>query len=321
MRRVIGQRGLPGRFVFILCLCLVCAAQSVYAERYVFPVEGDTSILWWEERHWDGNLAVDIGVSPDFPPGAPERQEFYERSVVAVIAGEASRLDNPRGGIAVLLHGDDNRTYYYAHLSESTIDEPRRVSQGEPFGLIGRTGTWTQLLEPHLHFAIATGHQRGTDWVADVNPVTWIERTFGLSPARPAVHAYPLAEPSGVPLFGEYETRKDFEEAGAENPLLAGMTVAPRSGGRAPVRAPLTGIVRVHADTPLGLRLQITNARAAWSIIISGPIEPVVRHGELVYRESLIGFTDDAIHYMVFHRGRPVDPLRLDAPSAPTRGP
>ncbi len=296
--------------LFVSLLVLACPAESIRAADYAFPIAGDRGVLWWEEEHWDGNLAVDIGIHPGFAPGTPERLEFYERDVVAVISGEASRLDNPRGGIAVLLHGDDNRTYYYAHLSESTINEPRRVSRGEPLGQIGRTGTWTQYLDPHLHFAIAAGHQHGFHWVADINPVTWIERTFGLAPARTTTQAYPLAEPSGTPLFGEYETRESFVETEAGNPLLAGTTVAPRRPGRVAVRAPLTGIVRIHVDTPLGTRVQITNARAAWSVIISGAIDPIIRHGELVYRESIVGFTEGPLHYMTFHRGRPVDPAR-----------
>ncbi len=296
--------------ILVSLLALACSAQSARAADYAFPIAGDREVLWWEEYHWDGNLAVDIGIHPGFAPGTPERLEFYRRAVVAVTSGEASRLDNPRGGIAVLLHGDDNRTYYYAHLSSSTITETRRVSRGERLGQIGRTGTWTQYLDPHLHFAIATGHRHGFDWAADINPVTWIERTFGLAPSPTTTEAYPLAEPSGIPLFDEYETRESFVETAAGNPLLAGTTVAPRRPGRVAVRAPLTGIVRIHVDTPLGTRMQITNARAGWSVIISGAIAPIVRHGELVYRESLIGFIEGALHYMTFHRGQPVDPAR-----------
>ncbi len=292
----------------------------VHATPYAFPVEGDPTVLWWEERHWDGALAVDIMMNPSFQRLAPERSEYYRRNVVAVTSGTASRLDNPRGGIAVLLHGDDNRTYYYAHLSESTIEEPQQVRLGEPLGTIGRTGTWTQFLEPHLHFEIANGHQTGTGWTADVDPVGWIERTFGIGPSRFTRHSYPADRPDGVPLFGRHEIRTRYPEARAANPLLAGVTVIAREGERVPVRSPVTGIARVHVDTPLGVRLQITNSHADWSVIISGEIEPLIRHGELVYRESVVGFASGPLHYMVFHRGRPVDPLQQDA-AAPRRSP
>ncbi|TVQ18305.1 MAG: hypothetical protein EA382_17845, partial [Spirochaetaceae bacterium] len=92
--------------------------------RYDFPIAGSTDPMWWESVHWDGNLAVDIQVNPLIPIGAREREVFYSAAVIAVIGGYASRLDNPRGGIAVLLHGDDGRTYYYSHLSDATIELP-----------------------------------------------------------------------------------------------------------------------------------------------------------------------------------------------------
>jgi murein DD-endopeptidase MepM/ murein hydrolase activator NlpD len=282
----------------------------VRAASYAFPIEGDRDVLWWEESHWDGALAVDIGIHPSFGPGSPERSEFYRRNVTAVISGTASRLDNPRGGIAVLLHGDDNRTYYYAHLSGSTIEEPRLVRRGEPLGTIGRTGMWTQFLEPHLHFEIAKGHQTGTGWSPDVDPVAWIERTFGSGPSTFSRESYREDEPTGVPLFGRHEIHTTFADAKAMNPLLAGITVAATGGGRAPVRAPVTGVARIHRDTPLGVRLQITNVHADWSVIISGDIDPLIRHGELVHRESVIGFAGGPLHYMAFHRGQPVDPVR-----------
>ena len=295
-----------------IALTAVMAALpwTAQAASYTFPIEGDPDVLWWEEHHWDGALAVDIGIHPSFGRRSPQRSEFYRRNIVAVTSGTASRLDNPRGGIAVLLHGDDNRTYYYAHLSDSTIEEPKPVRRGEPLGTIGRTGTWTQFLEPHLHFEIANGHQTGTGWTADVDPVAWIERTFGFGPSRFARESYRGDEPTGVPLFGSHKIQTAYSEARAANPLLAGITLVTGGGRRAPLRAPMTGIARIHLDTPLGLRLQITNARTDWSVIISGDIDPVVRHGELVHGESVIGFAGGPLHYMVFHRGRPVDPVR-----------
>jgi hypothetical protein len=268
----------------------------------------DPGILVWEEPHWDGSLAVDMGIHPGFALDAPERAAFYSAPVRAVVAGRAMRLDNPRGGIAVLLHGTDGRTYYFAHLRESEIDSPRDVAAGETLGRIGNTGTWTQYLEPHLHFSIAEGHVTGLSWQADVSAAAWLRRAFSLA-ATPVVQAPLVADhPQGLPLFGAATAVTGYEEASRDNPLLAGITVNPAAtAARVPVRATLTGLVRMHRDTPLGTRIQITNARGGWSVLISGAIEPIVRDG-VVYREDIVGFATGPLHYMTFSGGRPVDP-------------
>ena len=292
---------------------------------YVFPIAADPSIMAWEEHHWDGTLAVDIGVHPGFTVGSAERERFYRVAAVAVIAGWAQRLDNPRGGTAVMLHGDDGRTYYYAHLASATVGESERirVEAGDALGGIGNTGTWSQFLEPHLHLSIAEGHQRGTDWVADVNPVWWLERTFGLAARGPLTAArervpeaaiYPNKPPEGLPLFGEPVIVADFKQMSDENPLLGGLRVraagALSEGSTAThaLRAPLTGAVRIHRDTPLGARIQITNPRAAFSVLISGALEPTVTNDQIVYADDVIGVTRGAIHYTVFRNGRLVEP-------------
>lgn len=286
--------------------------EGIHAEdRYSFPVGFDPALLVWEERHWDGSLAVDVGIHPGFPVGSPERTAFYDAPILAVTSGRAIRLDNPRGGIAVILHGDDGYTYYFAHLATSSVDEPRTVERGEPLGTVGRTGTWAQYLEPHLHLSIATGHQTGTDWVADVPASDWLRWTFGFNALPIGTEAYRTDEPSGLPFFGRPRVVKRFEEALAENLLLAGVTVAAGEEGASsaslPVRAPLAGAVRVHTDTPLGMRLQITNARTGYTVIISGEIEPVVSE-RVVYAGQVLGFASGSLHYMVFLDGTPVDP-------------
>ncbi|MFP4376492.1 MAG: M23 family metallopeptidase [Spirochaetales bacterium] len=317
----------------IICLILATSSLVTTAQSgtpstnggYVFPIDADPRLMVWEEQHWDGSLAVDIGVHPGFAVGAPERERFYETQTVAVTGGWAQRLDNPRGGTAVLLHGDDGRTYYYAHLASATVasGERIRVHVGEPLGSIGNTGTWSQFLEPHLHLSIANGHQTGTNWVADVNPVWWLERTFGLGPRGPLTTAanrapeaaiYPDEPPSGLPLFGEPVIVASFGETANENALLAGLrlrgagSTSNDSSATHPVRAPLTGAVRIHLDTSLGVRLQITNPRAGYSILISGAIEPTVTNGQLAYVDDVIGFTRGEVHYTVFRGGRLVAP-------------
>ncbi len=305
-------------------LLLVLMPIAGAADDYRFPISGNTDVMVWEAEHWDGRLAVDIGVHPGLAAGRPERTAFYNAAVVAVTAGVVSRLDNPRGGTAVVLHADDGRTYYYAHLREAALNEPTRVAPGTVLGTIGNSGTWSQFLEPHLHFSIANGHQHGLDWTADVDPVRWLEQTFGRSPlpvpqtslAGATGILYPRDEPEGLPLFSGYQVTSTYAEVAEQTPLLSGVRIAPRgynpdrreSARQLAVRATMTGVVRVHRDTPLGLRIQITNGRARFSVLISGVIEPIVTTGELVFADQVIGFAASEIHYTVFQNGRLAGP-------------
>lgn len=296
----------------ILALAGALVSTTTHAEdRYRFPVDVDPGLLTWDERHWDGSNAVDVSIHPEFRLGSPERAEFYRAHVVAVVSGRAMRLDNPRGGIAVLLHGDDGQSYYYAHLDDATVDEPRPVIAGEALGTIGRTGTWTSFLEEHLHFSIASGHVTGTDWDADVSASAWLDRTFGLAPRPESVRHYRADRPDGLPLFGSPTVVRDFRETGAEDARLAGLLLSSHSDGDGSVaiRAPLTGLVRIHRDTVLGARIQITNEQARSSVIVSGEIEPTVRGG-IAYADDVVGFVTGPLHYMVFVDGVAVDPLR-----------
>lgn len=293
------------------------APLAAQHQDYHFPVAFPTALLAWEEPHWDGANAVDIHVHWRYPAGSPERTLFSRASVVAVTSGIASRLDNPRGGTAVLLHGDDNRTYYYAHLSRATIQEPRRVSRGEELGTIGRTGTWTQFLEPHLHLSIAEGHQHGFSWVDDVVASRWIAETFELEPtyrhSRDHRNQYRPDEPSGLPFFGEAHVVSTFTDGLRKNRFRAGVSAAPARGAadaEYPLRAPLTGMVRIHQDTPMGLRLQITNEWTDYTVIISGDIRPARQMWSVVERGLVMGYARGLVHTMVFRPGGlPVDPV------------
>ncbi len=299
--------------LFAVVVGLLTPATLTTEERYRFPVAVDHGTLTWDEHHWDGSKAVDLFIHPEFRLDAPERAEFYRAQVVAVVGGRAMRLDNPRGGIAVLLHGDDGRSYYYAHLDDATVDEPRIVAAGEALGTIGRTGTWTSFLEEHLHFSIASDHVTGTEWEADVSASRWLHRTFGLAPRPESVRHYRADRPHGLPLFGSPTITRSFEETGAEDARLAGLVLCSgpdgTGGGSAAIRAPLTGLVTIHRDTALGTRIQITNEPARSSVIVSGEIEATVRGG-IVHADDVVGFVTGPLHYMVFDGGVAVDPAR-----------
>jgi hypothetical protein len=276
-----------------------------------FPVSGDPAVMWWEPRHWDGSAAVDIRLNPIFGPDSPERRDFRTAGVVAVTGGRAVRVDNPRGGVALIIFGDDGRTYYYAHLAWANVNEARTVTTGEILGQIGATGTWTTYLEPHLHFSVVSTIVSGLDWVADIDAASWIHRNFAHAAADILTDSYPGDRATGGPFFGDYLVTKSFADARMEESARAGATLESVSAGIVPIRAPLTGEVRVHIATALGTRIQITNRVTSQSVIISGDISPAVSHGEIVYKDMIVGSAEGPLHYMLFEGGSPVESLIL----------
>lgn len=74
---------------------------------------------------------------------------------VAVVDGYLRHHSGGLGGIGVVLEGDDNVSYYYAHLAR--IEGPeRRVHRGEVIGYVGDTGNAAGG-PPHTHFEIWPG--------------------------------------------------------------------------------------------------------------------------------------------------------------------
>jgi murein DD-endopeptidase MepM/ murein hydrolase activator NlpD len=72
--------------------------------------------------------------------------------VVASTRGVIVRHENPRGGLAFYLRGDDGLTYYGAHLA-TFVRGDGRVRLGEIIGTVGDTGN-ARGGPTHLHFEI-----------------------------------------------------------------------------------------------------------------------------------------------------------------------
>jgi len=77
-------------------------------------------------------------------------------AVVATVNGVLRRHDNPRGGHAFYIDGDDGREYYGAHLA-TFVRGDGRVHIGETIGTVGATGDAAGG-PTHLHFEIHPGN-------------------------------------------------------------------------------------------------------------------------------------------------------------------
>lgn len=126
-------------------MALSAGGQRVVHELQAFPVRGPARF----ERTWGAPRPggrVHEGTDIFSPRGTP---------VVAVVDGLANKAETELGGRVVMLVGDDEWRYYYAHLDGWTGDKwPRRVEAGEQIGEVGNTGN-AKGLPTHLHFQAA----------------------------------------------------------------------------------------------------------------------------------------------------------------------
>ena len=267
--------------------------------------------MTWTRYHWDGSNAVDIEAARDLPSDGQAFRTFTQLPVVAVVTGTIAIADNPAGGLALLLHGDDGYVYYYGHLSEQWVADGQFVQAGERLGRIGNTGRWTQYLEPHLHFSIATHEADDWRWEPDVNAAEQFLTWFDLPWQDLDIPDYPWDRVAGWPLDVPAQVTQSFAERQVENPDLGSVDIAPTvaSEGPLPVYATLGGEVNVNRATVLGLRVQITNRPSRATVVYSFLHETTVTDGDVVQRGDLIGYIDPhaTLNYMLF-----VDDVQLD---------
>lgn len=89
----------------------------------------------------------------------------WNEPMYAVASGTVIIRTSALGGKSIWLAADNGVTYYYAHLSDWSVSNGQRVSQGQTIGFNGDTGN-ARGGAPHLHFEIhPNGRGRGA-----VNP-------------------------------------------------------------------------------------------------------------------------------------------------------
>ncbi len=281
--------------------------------RYAFPVAADPGTLVWTRPHWDGGNAVDIDPARHLTPDDPAFRAFQHSEILAPISGLAFPADNQRGGIAVIVQGDDGMQYYLAHLAERYIQRPTRVSTGQTVGRLGATGRWSRFLDPHLHMSIASRHHNGLDYLDDLSAAEWLLEHFGLRWDNPEIPDYPADIPDRSPLMGRYELVAGFDETRAEHQDRARIVLRAAEELPQPVIAPMTGQVSVYRSTSLGLRVQITNRHSAVSVFLAGLQVTGLVNGQVVAAGQVVGTAAPGsdIEYMVFYRDRIINPETL----------
>lgn len=115
--------------------------------QYVFPLPG-----------WQGSIDLHHGSEK----GAADLMANRGQAVVSVTSGVVeSAGSSPVGGNNVLIRGDDNREYYYAHLDQTPlVHSGDRVNAGSRLGAVGNTGN-AESTPPHLHIGIGDTIQSG----------------------------------------------------------------------------------------------------------------------------------------------------------------
>lgn len=279
---------------------------------HAFPVAADPNLMTWTHYHWDGSNAVDIEAARHLAGDSAEFVAFTRSPVLAVVSGTVTIADNPFGGLALLLDGDDGYTYYYGHLSEQWVVDGQGVGVGERLGRIGNTGRWTQYIEPHLHFSIATHEATDWRWEPDVNAAERFLSWFGLPWQDLDIPDYPADQVAGWPVDRPAQIVRTFAEWQAENPDRGSIDIMPtgESQGVLPVYATLGGEVNVNRATVMGLRVQVTNRPARTTVVYSFLHSAAVVDGDVVRRGDIVGYIDPGIglNYMLFVNDVQTDP-------------
>lgn len=179
------------RFFAVLLAVIMLTSTFVFtssAATLVWPVPGHTNLS--QEFH-DG-AAIDI--SDGSIAGA---------TIVAAMSGSVTNIFNcgeqhygsmhncSGFGTGVVILGDDNRYYQYAHMQANSI--PSNVYQGVRVNagqMIGRVGTTGNSTGNHLHFGISTGNWWNQSGINPQNETY----TYSIDTTNPTYDDYHVAE-------------------------------------------------------------------------------------------------------------------------------
>jgi len=142
--------------------------KTIEKNNRKFPVSPDVGNISADYGHTDngahkkGHKGVDISAPAGTPIGS-----VTDGEVVGVFNNETQGY---RGyGNSVLVKGDDNMYYFYAHMDNVDVAVGDAVRCGDILGGVGSTGNSTG---NHLHFEIRTGGEWDS---SKVNPHDYID--------------------------------------------------------------------------------------------------------------------------------------------------
>lgn len=95
-----------------------------------------------------------LDIAP-IPAGATGVQCFAPESSTVVVSAYIAALE----GHYVLLQGDSGMFYYFGHFQKRLVDMYQRVSEGQPIGVLGKTGLATGIHTHHEVRRTRTGQQ------------------------------------------------------------------------------------------------------------------------------------------------------------------
>ena len=121
---------------------LVVPGGAAVGATWVCPVAGRSRFINDFGAPRSGGRGHE-GIDMLAPRGTP---------VVATVSGVVERHDQPRGGVAFYLRGDDGLTYYGAHMATSVRGDGR-VKVGQIIGTVGNSGNAAGG-PTHLHFEV-----------------------------------------------------------------------------------------------------------------------------------------------------------------------
>lgn len=120
-------------------------AEPLFRQGFIWPAKGPISGVYGSQRILNGQpRAPHYGIDIAAPIGTPVAATA---DAVVTLAHQDMFLT---GKTVILDHGY-GLSSVYSHLSEITVREGERVSQGQPIGRVGGTGRATA---PHLHWGM-----------------------------------------------------------------------------------------------------------------------------------------------------------------------
>lgn len=163
---------------------MAAAASYDLENKFVFPVGGDKSRIYWQRRAWTRGKARAGLVHHDYP--ASDIMSPYGFPIYAALTGTVSAVryggESTKGGNTVTIKSDRGLVLFNAHLKTISVSQNQKVLAGRKIGTVGASGN-ASADAPHLHLGMS---RPGGSISGDVDPFPYLNpawsSTFIASP-------------------------------------------------------------------------------------------------------------------------------------------